>query len=105
MSESDAATPEDRLLEILENPEHRILPLLFKSTNPKDQQAKQETLSQLTGIAQDLFRKIEETAKKYHIISNQKSEEASEEKEQATFLLSQASRNCTFLNQMLLVST
>ena len=81
MSESDAVSPEERLLEILENPELRIVPLLFKSTNPKDRQAKRETLSELTGIVQHLFREIEETARKYHIIANQKGEEASEEKE------------------------
>lgn len=79
MTEQDSITPEDRLLEILENPEQRILPLFLKSTDPAHQNVREETRTELVGIAQHLFRSIEETAKRYHQISIKTTENESEE--------------------------
>lgn len=85
MEESDTSldvAPLAQLVDILENPEQRILPLLYKSTNPKDRQAKQKTQSELLQAVKHLFRGIEETSKKYHELTRAKPEEPEGKEEQ-----------------------
>jgi U3 small nucleolar RNA-associated protein MPP10 len=82
---SDAA-PLAQLVDILEHPEQRILPLLYKSTNPKDRLAKQKTQSELIQVVQHLFQGIEETAKKYQELSQAKPEEAEHKEEESSNL-------------------
>lgn len=71
MMEQNEASLE-RLVDILEQPEKRILPLLYATTtNLNQKQGRQETQKELLQVAQYLFQDIEDTARKYHQISNE----------------------------------
>jgi U3 small nucleolar RNA-associated protein MPP10 len=87
MEETDSeVAPLAQLVDILEHPEQRILPLLYTSINPKDRLAKQKTQSELIQVVQHLFQGIEESAKKYHELTRVKPEEQQGKEEESPSL-------------------
>ena len=79
--DKDDEEPLSQLIQILEQPEKRILPLLYESSNPQDQKIRRETRSQLVNIAQHLFGEIETIAKKYRQVTKAPDNEDDNEEE------------------------
>lgn len=73
MGTPEEETPLWQLTKLLENPKKNILPLFDNPSDPESQKKKREGQEKLIGIAQHLFKEIEETAKLFQEVSKRKS--------------------------------
>jgi U3 small nucleolar RNA-associated protein MPP10 len=72
---NDDDSPLGDLIEILDHPEKRILPLLYSSKKEDTIENRKNTRTELVKISQYLFQEIEDLSKKYHQLTKKKNED------------------------------